>query len=123
MKVLIIDDSKIQQKLASIYLNSGEYTLITADSGSEGISKAGTDKPGLVILDVEMPGMDGLATLKILKSNPATSSIPVLMCSSIKRQEVINTAMGLGAAGFITKPHGFKNFTARVREIFNRDSV
>jgi DNA-binding response OmpR family regulator len=117
-KILIIDDSPLQQKLAGIYLSKDDYHVFTANTGRSGIELALTDRPDLIILDVEMPEMDGLETLKLIKVDPTISSIPVLMCSSIKKEEVINKALSLGAKGYINKPHGFKNFNAHIKGIF-----
>ena len=116
-KILIIDDSPLQQKLAGIYLSKENYTVINASNGREGLEMAVSEQPDLIILDVEMPEMDGLETLKLLKSNPVVSGIDVLMCSSVKKEEVINEALSLGAKGYLNKPHGFKNFNASIKGI------
>ncbi|MGD0566121.1 MAG: response regulator [Candidatus Goldiibacteriota bacterium] len=116
-KILIIDDSPLQQKLAGIYLSKEDYTIYTASNGKEGLSTAIDVIPDLIILDVEMPEMDGLETLRKLRSNPATSTIDVLMCSSVKTQEVIDEAVRLGARGYLNKPHGFINFSSNVKKL------
>ena len=116
-KILIIDDSPLQQKLAGIYLSKDNYLVITANNGKEGLEIATSEHPDLIILDVEMPEMDGIETLKLLKSNSFTSGIDVLMCSSVKKEEVINEAIKLGAKGYLNKPHGFKNFNASIKGI------
>ncbi len=116
-KILIIDDSPLQQKLAGIYLSKENYTVINASTGREGLEMAVSEQPDLIILDVEMPEMDGIETLKLLKSNPVISGIDVLMCSSVKKEEVINEALSLGAKGYLNKPHGFKNFNASIKGI------
>jgi len=118
-KILIIDDSPMQLKLAGIYLAKEDFVIINAESGKEGFEKAEKEKPDLIILDVEMPDMDGIQTLKMLKSYPTTSGIDVLMCSSVKKEEVINEAMSLGARGYINKPHGFRNFNANIKGILS----
>jgi len=116
-KILIVDDSPLQQKLATIYLSKEEYTIITAGSGREAVELAAREKPDLIILDVEMPEMDGIEALRHLKSDPETSSIDVLMCSSVKKEEVIREALQIGAKGYLNKPHGFKNFNTNVKNI------
>ena len=116
-KILIIDDSPLQQKLAGIYLSKENYTVINASNGREGLEMALSEQPDLIILDVEMPEMDGIETLKLLKSNPVVSGIDVLMCSSVKKEEVISEALNLGAKGYLNKPHGFKNFNASIKGI------
>jgi DNA-binding response OmpR family regulator len=119
-KILIIDDSPMQLKLAGMYLAKEDFVVLNAESGKEGIEKAEQEKPDLIILDIEMPEMDGLETLKMLKSYPTTSHIDVLMCSSVKKEEVINEAIKLGAKGYLNKPHGFRNFNAHVKGILSQ---
>jgi CheY-like chemotaxis protein len=116
-KILIVDDSPLQQKLAGIYLSKEDYSIYSASNGREGLSVAAEIQPDLIILDVEMPEMDGLETLKKLRSNPITSTIDVLMCSSVKTQEVIDEAVRLGAKGYLNKPHGFINFSSNVKKL------
>lgn len=116
-KILIVDDSPLQQKLASIYLSKEGYSIITANSGKEGIEMAERERPDLIILDVEMPEMDGLEALRHLKNNPSTAAINVLMCSSVKNEEVIKEALLIGATGYLNKPHGFKNFNSNIKRI------
>jgi two-component system sensor histidine kinase/response regulator len=116
-KILIVDDSPLQQKLAGIYLSQEDYTVYSASNGKQGLLTAAEIQPDLIILDVEMAEMDGLETLKKLKLNPLTSDIDVLMCSSVKTQEVIDEAVRLGAKGYLNKPHGFVNFSSNVRKL------
>ena len=118
-KILIIDDSPLQQKLAGIYLSKEDFSVISANTGREGIELAVKEKPDLIILDVEMPEMDGLEALKLLKADPKTASIDVLMCSSVKKEEVIKEAMMIGAKGYLNKPHGFKNFNSNIKRILS----
>jgi CheY-like chemotaxis protein len=115
--ILIIDDSPLQLKIAGIYLSQEDYTVYSASSGREGLEAAARIKPDLIILDVEMPEMDGIETLKKLKSNPASSRIDVLMCSSINTKAIIDEAVRLGAKGYLNKPHGFINFSSNVRKL------
>ena len=118
MKILLVDDSPMQQKIARIYLEKGEgYEVLTASNGKDGLSLAVEALPDMVLLDFEMPDMDGITALKALKSNPATSAIPVIMCTASEDDGIEQLASSGGAVGFIKKPHGFKNLSATIKKL------
>lgn len=118
MKVLLVDDSPMQQKIAKIYLEKGEgYQVITAENGRLGLELARTELPDLILLDVEMPEMNGEEALKALKENDLTKEIPVIMCTGndVFTEEQF---LSLGAIGYLKKPHGFSTLKAKIRDLF-----
>ena len=118
MKVLLIDDSPMQQKIARIYLEKGEgYSVITANNGKEGVDVAKIELPDLILLDVEMPEMNGDEALKILKEEELTKDIPVIMCTG-NNEMLEDELLSLGASGYIRKPHGFSTLKTKLKEIF-----
>src|SRR5512138_1402462 len=118
MKVLLIDDSPMQQKIARIYLEKGEgYTVVSANNGSEGVKLAKQEAPDLILLDVEMPEMNGEDALKAMKSDPDIMAIPVIMCTAAEEEGLEKRLMGLGAAGFIKKPHGFSLLKSIIKNL------
>lgn len=118
MKILLIDDSPMQQKIARIYLEKGEgYTLITANNGKEGLKAASKEAPDIILLDMEMPEMMGDEALRILKDDPGTNHIPVIMCTSLSESEISGRIAGLDIAGYLQKPHGFSSLKAKITEI------
>jgi DNA-binding response OmpR family regulator len=118
MKVLLIDDSPMQQKIARIYLEKGEgYAFITANNGKEGVEKARLELPDLILLDVEMPEMDGEQALIALKLCLDTAEIPVIMCTACDDVTFEQKFMQLGAVGYIKKPHGFATLKNIVKDL------
>ena len=103
-KILIVDDEAFMLRVTELSLKKGGYGLIFGRNGREAVQLAGGEQPALIIMDVQMPEMDGLAALRELKQNPVTASIPVIMLTArghvLTRQE----AEGSGAALFLTKP-------------------
>lgn len=101
--ILIIDDSKMILRITSDILKKDGHNIITARNGKDGIELACTGTPDLIILDIEMPDMDGYDVLKELKKNEITKNIPVIMHSSRTKKEDIILAMKLGVIDYIAK--------------------
>jgi CheY-like chemotaxis protein len=104
-RILIVDDEDDIREVAQVSLELvGQYQVLTASSGRDGVETARADQPDAILLDVMMPDMDGPATLAELKADPATRDIPVLFLTA-KTQRTERTRLAqLGAAGILTKP-------------------
>ena len=105
-KVLVVDDEKDISRLIQINLRKMGYEAITLNDSSETLALAKRERPGLITLDIMMPGMDGLSVLETLKSDPETMDIPVIMVSIVAKMNK-DRSMQLGATGFINKPIDF----------------
>lgn len=120
MKILVVDDSIMQQNIARIYLEKGEgHEMATANNGKIGYEKAKSEQPDLILLDIEMPVMNGEETLEALKSDPETQSIPVIICSSLDEPELMARLKTKGAADNIKKPTGFSTLKEKINIIFS----
>lgn len=104
-KVLLVDDDPDIRKICHLSLTSvGKWKVFLASSGAEALALAEDEHPDLILLDVMMPGMDGLTTLNRLKESPQLMATPViLMTAKVQRHEV-ERYRGLGARGVISKP-------------------
>jgi twitching motility two-component system response regulator PilH len=102
--VLVVDDSPTDAHLISEILKKNGYQVITATSGEEGVAKAKSSKPDLILMDIVMPGMSGFEATRAITKDPDTSGIPVIICST-KGQET-DKAWGLrqGAKDYLVKP-------------------
>ena len=103
-KILVIDDSPTERHVLVEILKRGEYDIITAESGEEGIEKARSEQPDLILMDVVMPGLNGYQATRTLTRDEATKHIPIIVCTS-KGQET-DKIWGLrqGAHDYLTKP-------------------
>ena len=102
-KVLIADDDiQIRQLLSSILKN--DYTVLTARDGREAIDLALNEKPDLILMDILMPNMDGYTACSVIKSNPETRSITLIMITGIDHKLNRSFSEKIGADGYITKP-------------------
>lgn len=113
-KILIIDDSKFSQQMLSMFLGK-EYELFSATNGALGIQLAKMHQPSLILLDLEMPLMDGFEVLRELKKDVHTCDIPVIMITGATQSGAEEEALFLGAVDFIRKPFSEVVVKARIR--------
>ena len=121
--ILAIDDEKDILKLVQYNLEREGHQVLCSKTGEEGLETARLKKPDLIILDLMLPGMDGLEVCKLLRSNKETKNIPILMLTA-KTSEVDQIlGLELGAADYVSKPFSVKVLSARVKNIFrNQES-
>ena len=101
-KILVIDDEQVVCDVLKKFLTKKGYKASTALSGEEGIKKIKEEKPHIVLLDIRMPGMDGIETLK--KIREIDKNIGIIMVTAVKENEVGRKCMELGAYDYIIKP-------------------
>jgi len=105
MKVLVIDDEPDIRKIAKLSLSRvGGMLVVEASSGPDGVRLAESERPDAILLDVMMPGMDGPATLAMLKAGEATSKIPVVFLTAKAMTTELERLKALGAVAVLTKP-------------------
>ena len=112
-KILIVDDEFFFRKILADGLND-RYDIIEAKNGEECIALSAEKKPDLIIMDVEMPVMNGLDACKVLKDRPETRKIPIMMFTSFSEKEDIVRGLKAGADDYITKPICLPEIVARV---------
>lgn len=103
-KILIVDDDEMELRLFAAILENYDYIYKTARSGIEALEKAKEMSPDLIFLDVMMPGMDGYEVCRILKNNPETQHIPVILVTSLADKDAKIEGLKAGANDFIIKP-------------------
>lgn len=113
--ILAVDDAKDTLMLLDFDLSAEGYNVISANDGQQALDLLKTHSVDLILLDMYMPGMSGLATLEALKSEPATQKLPVIMLSASNDEDEIVLALELGADDYVTKPYIAKVLQARIR--------
>jgi len=104
-KILLVDDENDIRLVASLSLRRiGHFDVSTAESGAEGLLKIKTDAPDVVLLDMMMPGMDGLLVLEKIKADPDIKDIPVIFMTARVQAAEKELYLSKGAAGVISKP-------------------
>ena len=118
--ILVIDDEAHILELIKYNLEKEGYRVVTCESGEEGLKKMEIELPDLVILDLMLPGMDGLEVCRRIRRAPHTISLPVLMLTA--KGEEADKVVGLetGADDYLTKPFGIRELIARVRALLRR---
>ena len=114
-RILVIDDAKDTQMLLEFDLSAASYLVDCCDCGEDAISFLKTQEVDLILLDMYMPGLTGLETLEILKSDNLTSNIPVIMLSASTDEDEVVAALELGAGDYVVKPYVAKVLFARIR--------
>lgn len=119
-KILVVDDEPEAVELVEFNLKQAGFDVTTAADGDEALKKAKAQLPALVVLDVMLPEVDGLEVCKILRRDPATAKIPILMLTA--KAAEIDRVLGLelGADDYVTKPFSPRELVLRVKKILQR---
>ncbi|SRR5258706_11215109 len=113
--ILIVDDEYPQRVLIRETLSGDDsLTFLEAEDGVQALRQARSERPDLIILDVMMPKMDGFQVCRILKADPALSTVPIILVTALGHVEDQATALDLGAFGFVNKPFEEKDLLAKV---------
>jgi two-component system phosphate regulon response regulator PhoB len=118
--ILVVDDEEDVLELLRYNLEKDGFKVYTAVTGEEALKKAVDKLPDLVVLDVMLPGIDGLEVCKKLKSDSKTSQIPVILLTARGEESDIVSGLEIGADDYVTKPFSPRELIARIKAIFRR---
>lgn len=119
-KILVVEDEAPIQELLQFNLERKKYRVKVADSGEAALKVVGSYRPDLILLDIMLPGADGLEVCKQLKADPATARIPIIMLTALSEEADIVTGLELGADDYVTKPFSPRVLLARVKAALRR---
>jgi CheY-like chemotaxis protein len=102
--ILIVDDNPSNTKLLAFLLTAKGYQVHTAANADEALSAVEAHRPRLILMDIQLPGMDGLSLTRQLKANPATSAIPIIAATAYAMKGDEERARAAGCDGYVTKP-------------------
>ncbi len=115
ISILVADDDARHRKLLTDVLQAAGYAVIAVENGAEAIEQARSAKPSLILMDIEMPVLDGLSAVKILKSDPETRSIHVLAITALAMRDDRARMLEAGFDGYMSKPIDIKELRAEVK--------
>jgi two-component system phosphate regulon response regulator PhoB len=122
-KILVVDDEEDILELLRFNLTKEGFAVVCAGSGEEALKMTRLEKPELILLDLLLPGIDGLEVANRLKNDPSTREIPVIMVTAKGEEADIVTGLEVGAEDYITKPFSRKVLIARVRAVLRRKAA
>lgn len=119
-KILIVEDEKDIVKMLDYNLKKDGFKTLSANDGEDAVDLASRERPDLIILDLMLPGMDGLEVCKILKNNTKTASIPIIMLTAKSQESDKIVGLELGADDYMTKPFSPRELIARIKAVLRR---
>jgi sigma-B regulation protein RsbU (phosphoserine phosphatase) len=115
-RVLLVDDSETVLQFEKLILRGSGYELVTAKNGNQALAQVDALRPDLILLDLMMPELDGLETLRRLKERPETGDIPVVVVTTKGAPDIVEQAFAAGCSDFLTKPVDKIELLAKVRK-------
>ena len=118
--ILIVEDNEKNLKLARDVLQFKSYRTLEARTAAEGIDLAAAHLPNLILMDIQLPDMDGITALRRLMSEPRTAAIPVIALTAFAMKGDRERFLGAGFDGYLVKPINIKEFSEQVRQFCER---
>lgn len=115
--ILIVEDNALNMKLARDVLEARGYRVVEAVSGEDGVRAAAEEHPTLVLMDIQLPGIDGIEAFRRIRAEPATAGIPVVAFTASVTSSERSRVTGAGFDAFVSKPIDLKTFLATVEDL------
>ena len=116
-KILVVDDTPANIKLFADLLTSNGYAVTTAVNGEEALAKLASEKPDLVLMDIQLPGIDGIEALRQVRADPACSAIPIIAFTASVMQADRSQFSAAGFDGVLSKPINLKEFLETIKRL------
>ncbi len=117
--ILIAEDEAYQADILQFRLSRAGHSVVHVDNGSEVMARFRETKPDLLLLDVRMPGMNGIEVLKQLKSDPDASNVPVILLTASAQYSDVAVGISAGASDYVTKPYDFRNLLSIINKLLD----
>jgi CheY-like chemotaxis protein len=121
--ILVVDDNEFNLALTRAVLERAGYEVESARSADDALASIGRRRPAMVLMDVQLPGRDGLEVTRELKADPATADIPIVALTAHAMIGDEQTALDAGCAGYICKPINTRTFVDQVRPFLRREGA
>ncbi len=115
-RILVVEDNPMNMELVVDLLQLRGHEVLSAETGQEALDIAGRERLDLILMDVQLPGMDGLAVTRKLKENPATENVPVVALTAHAMKGDSERMLSQGCAGYIAKPIDTREFPSAVEK-------
>ncbi|RYG23142.1 MAG: response regulator [Burkholderiales bacterium] len=121
--ILVIEDNPANMKLTRLLLTSAGHRVLTAVDAETGITLARNASPDLILMDIQLPGIDGLAATALLKQDPLTAGIPVVALTAMAMKDDQQKSVMAGCDGYIAKPLRYRELYATINSLLPADSA
>ena len=115
-RILVVEDQEDNRQILRDLLGSAEYEMTEAENGEEALAAVVRDKPDLILMDIQLPIMDGYEATRRIKADPATKSIPIIVVTSYALSGDEGKAREAGCDAYVTKPYSPRQLLAKIRE-------
>jgi len=122
-RVLIVEEHPSHMELAAYMLERGGYEVLQATNAEDGIALARTERPALILMDLRLPGMDGVGAIRLLRSDPATRGIKIVAVTSYRDEYGEKPLHVAGADALIRKPYHYEHFLGTLRAVLGTSST
>lgn len=112
--ILVVEDNPANMKLAVFLLQSAGHTVLTATDAEAGLTLAREERPSLILMDIQLPGIDGLEAIVLLKRDDATRAIPVIALTALAMKGDEERIRAAGCDGYIAKPMRYQDFLSTI---------
>ena len=113
-KILVVEDNATNMKLAVLLLKTAGYTVISAADAEAGLTMARAEQPNLILMDIQLPGMDGLEATALLKKDETTRAIPVIALTALAMKGDEERILAAGCDGYVAKPLAYGDLLAAI---------
>ena len=118
-RILIVEDTEDNRQIMRDLLSNAGYEVLEAEDGAAGVAAAERHKPDLILMDIQLPGIDGHEATRRIKAQPALANIPVIAVTSYALSGDEDKARAAGCDGYVTKPFSPRDLLARIRSIIS----
>lgn len=115
-RILVIEDQEDNRQIVRDLMTASGYELLEATTGEEGIEAAARERPDLILMDIQLPGIDGYEVTRRIKANPQLKQIPIIAVTSYALSGDDKKAFAAGCDGYVTKPYSPRLLLAKIRE-------
>jgi len=120
LRILVIEDSPVNMALTVAILENAGHAVLQADHAQSGMELARSERPDLILMDIQLPDLDGLAATRMLKSDPRTARVPVIALTAFAMKGDEDDTRAAGCDGYITKPVRYREFLAELDRVMRR---
>ncbi|HEY0857038.1 MAG TPA: response regulator [Albitalea sp.] len=120
LRILVIEDSPVNMALTVAILENAGHQILQAEHASAGLEMARREQPDLVLMDIQLPGIDGLEATRMLKSDPRTAHLPVIALTAFAMKGDEDDTRAAGCDGYVTKPIRYKDFLSEMDSVMRR---